>query len=135
MTEKKYDDLPSPESLGIPSGSLDPIKTIQMEGDFYRGLVQNTKNRPLIQRIFASLFGIIFFIMPGFLMLCLVLLKNNIVVSMALSMFMGILSAILFVEISQATSLFVFEFVWILYALLSLVIGLEIVWKNVIIKK
>lgn len=65
----KESGIPTPEDLGIPSGSFDPIKTIGMEGDFYRGLAKSNKSRPLIIKLGAILFGLLFFIIPALFMI------------------------------------------------------------------
>jgi hypothetical protein len=132
----KNDDIkiPSPESLGIPSGSFDPMKTIQMEGDLYRGLVCRTKSRSLSLRICVIFFAIIFFIMPGVFSLFLIFFKSVLGVEIVLTIsaiLYASLYTILFIELSQASYLFIFEVVWVFYALLSLIIGIEIIWKNI----
>jgi hypothetical protein len=62
-------NIPKPEELGIPSGSLDPLKTIEMEGNFYRGLGKTLHSRPKILKIGAIIFALIFFIIPGLIFL------------------------------------------------------------------
>lgn len=61
----KKKGIPTPEELGIPSGSYDPVKTIGMEGNFYRGLAKSDKSRPKILKNAAILFALLFFIIPG----------------------------------------------------------------------
>lgn len=75
--DNKAKNIPTPEELGIPSGSLDPMKTIAMEGDFYRGLGKNAPKGPVFLRVGAILFGLLFFVIPGLVYLFLVLSESE----------------------------------------------------------
>lgn len=50
----------SPEEIGLSPASMDPIKTIEMEGALFRGLTRGGK-KPLWVRIFSIFFGIFLF--------------------------------------------------------------------------
>lgn|ERR1035437_3330400 len=42
-----------------------PVGVIQKEGEFFRGMATRDKNRPMIIRVIAVLFALLFFIIPG----------------------------------------------------------------------
>jgi len=43
---------------------MDPVKTIQMEGEFFRGMAKHEAKHPLIWRILSIFLGIFFVIFP-----------------------------------------------------------------------
>jgi hypothetical protein len=60
-TEKEEERL-EPRDFGINEPSMDPLKTIQMEGEFFRGIAKPEAKRPLLWRILGIFLGIFFII-------------------------------------------------------------------------
>ena len=52
----------NPEDLGMPPASMDPMKTIQMEGAMFRGMSSFKGERSIPVRIAAILIGLLFFV-------------------------------------------------------------------------
>lgn len=50
-----------PSSLGIPNSSMDPIETIKMEGNLYRGIAARDPKRKLSLRIIGIVIGLTLF--------------------------------------------------------------------------
>ena len=59
MTKNKNGQIPTPEELGIPSGSFDPMKTLKAEFNFY-----DLAPRSRLMKILFVLFIFVFFILP-----------------------------------------------------------------------
>jgi hypothetical protein len=52
---KKEPGRIEPASLGIAESSMDPMETIRMEGNFYRGIARRSKHKKWWMRIAESL--------------------------------------------------------------------------------
>lgn len=59
--------------IRLPEASYDPMKTIEMEGEFLRGLAMKKSGRSPVMRIVGTLFALIFFILPALSLFVLIL--------------------------------------------------------------
>lgn len=59
--------------IRLPEASYDPMKTIEMEGEFLRGLAMKKSGRSPVMRIVGILFALIFFILPALSLFVLIL--------------------------------------------------------------
>ena len=57
---KKESKRIDPSRLGIPESSMDPMGTIRMEGNLYRGIASRDKHKRWWVRIMGILVGILF---------------------------------------------------------------------------
>ena len=64
IKNKKQDKEINPEQFGVPNPGYTPMKTIEMEGELFRGITKR-KPRTLFLRISMIVFSVLFFIIPG----------------------------------------------------------------------
>lgn len=126
----KDEKIPTPEELGIPDGSFDPMKTIRMEGDLYRGLL-NTRHHSLFLRIMSIMFAVLFFIIPALLILYFVFFGSQeagVDVNF-IRMLKAALDSIFF--LGSASSFFSFKIFMLIYAAISFSAGVRVIAGNV----
>ena len=125
----KDEKIPTPEELGIPSGSFDPMQTIRMEGDMYRGLL-NSGHHSLFLRTVAIIFSVLFFLLPALLIFYFIFFipQGESVNTGSLMMTKAVLDPIFFLgNVSGLFSLKTFAFI---YAVISFFVGASVIARN-----
>ncbi len=100
----------SQEEIGLPPASMDPMKTIEMEGAMLRGMVRSDSKRPLWIRLFSIFIGV--FILSG-------------------ALFYIILGGVIVLSEHQPLFSILRFFIVIPYAL----VGIIIIYKNIRVRK
>lgn len=125
----KDEKIPTPEELGIPNGSFDPMQTIRMEGDMYRGLL-NSGHHSLFLRVIAIIFSVLFFLLPALLIIYFIFFvpQGESVNAGSLMMTKAVLDPIFF--LSNVSGLFSLKIFAFLYAAISFFIGASVIARN-----
>lgn len=126
----KDEKIPTPEELGIPNGSFDPMQTIRMEGDLYRGLL-NARHHSLMLRLMSIIFSTIFFIVPAILILFFVFFGPS-SGSLGADPFIlvgAVLKPIFF--LTNASGLYALKIFMLIYAVISFFVGYTVILLNI----
>lgn len=79
----------SPESFGLSPASMDPIKTIEMEGAMFRGMVNENIRRTLFTRLFSVLVGVLLLTQGIFLIYLGIYSRGADIISASASLLIG----------------------------------------------